>query len=79
MTRARFHVVHRKADDTWWVRGPSPLLPVMMATQHQAIQVAIGIAKELPRAQVLVHRKKDGRIRAEWTYPRATDPRRWRG
>jgi hypothetical protein len=79
MTKRKvYHVVH-DADDAVWkgrVEG-GKRASVTAETQADVIDAVRALARSTPLAQVKVHRKKDNRIRTEWTYGK--DPKKYSG
>ena len=67
--RTSYHVTHRKSDDSWHVqKAGGQRSSANFDTQAEAINCARNLAQKTNNGQVLVHRKDNNQIRAEYTY-----------
>lgn len=86
LKRIKVHVTYK--NNAWhitYIPKEIPLTPGTFLTQKMAIRDAIDSIYHLldfnPKAVIslYIHKKKDGKIREERTYPRSRDPKKTKG
>lgn len=80
MKRAVYHIVWSSRFKCWRVKLGSSYVSVLVYGKAKPllIRAVKALAKENEPSQVVIH-KQNGKIQIEYTYPRETDPRRFRG
>lgn len=86
MKRTKLHIVYNLKDIPfqWELKlaadnGRAAVVLDTFVTKRKAVETGKWLAKSLNRpVQLMIHRK-DGTFQTEHTYPRSSDPRRYKG
>ena len=80
MKRAVYHIVWSAQYKCWRVKLGSSYVSVLVFGKAKPliVRAVVALAKENEPSQVVVH-GKTGKIQIEYTYPRKSDPKRFKG